>query len=152
MFNIMEIQSQYIEVRTKEQFVGMIGVNPFNVVHITTHGHVAETKGTEKFVGFWTPDGTVALQDLAKPALRGKTVVSTACMSGTTTFARSLVKQTSVRCYIAPKESPRFHNSIYFAHWFYHNIFILKLSPLEAVKKYNGGYKNPHDFTILTGT
>lgn len=61
MFNLMEVPSQYAEIRTKEQFTAMLGANQFDVLHITTHGHVA-TKN-DKFIGFWTPKGTVRLTD-----------------------------------------------------------------------------------------
>jgi hypothetical protein len=144
MLNIMEAPSQYIEIRTREQLIAILKTNPFNAVHITTHGHVAGQ--SDKFQGFWTPKGTVRLEDLPEGSLQKKIVISTACRSGTKKFAQLLVKRLSPTDYIAPTGSPKFHNSIYFAHWFYHNVLILKLSPAEAVKKYNEGYKNPHDF------
>jgi hypothetical protein len=145
MFSLMDVPSQYIEIRTKRQFVAMIEASPFNIVHITTHGYV-----TPKFDGFWTPaEEKLWIEDFSKDSLKGKTVVSTACRSGARKFARKFRKRVSAKYYIAPEGKPKFHNSIYFAHWFYHNVIVLKLSPTVAMKKYDEGYKNPHDFTLF---
>jgi hypothetical protein len=148
MFNLMDVPSQYAEIRTKQQFIAMLGANPFDIVHITTHGHVP---AAGKFLGFWTPKGTVRLADFQRDVLHEKMVISTACLSGIATFAKPFIKRVSAKYFIAPGKGPKFHNAIYFAHWFYHNIFVLKLSPPKAVKKYRDGYKNPHDFKILKG-
>lgn len=147
MFNIMEIPSQYLEVRTKQQFVAVLGTNPFDVVHITTHGGV--NRGEDEFKGFWTPKGVVRFDDLREDVLNGRMVVSTACLSGQKEFAKRFKARVSAECYVAPKGSPSFRNAIYFAHWFYHNVLVLKLTPQRAIKKYDDGYKNPHDFVIF---
>ena len=148
MFNLMDVRSQYAEIRTKQQFIAMLGANPYDVVHITTHGYVPQ----KEFGGFWTPKGTVRLTDFPPGILQGKTAISTACKSGMQKFSKEFIKLVSPDYYVAPEGSPKFHNAIYFAHWFYHNWFVLGRSPLEAVEKYRDGYKNPHDFIILTGS
>lgn len=147
MFNLMQVPSQYMEIRTKQQFLAMLGANPFGIVHITTHGSVDRR---ENFLGFWTPEGVVYPNDFAKSGLQGKTIVSTACRSGSAKFANPFVKQVLPKYYIAPRKSPYFHNAIFFAHWFYHSIFVLKRQPDTAVEKYRDGYKNPHDFMVLS--
>lgn len=80
MFNVMKVPSQYVEIRTKRQFIAMMETTPFRFIHITMHGHV--TKDDNEFRGFWTPEGTVKLEDLSSQDLQGKIVVSTACLSG----------------------------------------------------------------------
>jgi len=146
MFKLMDVPSQYMEIRTKEQFIAMLDASPFNTIHITTHGHII--RKTEEFAGFWTPGGTVGLGDFSPTILHNVLVVSTACKAGTPKFAKPFCQNACPKYYIAPKKKPSFHDAIYFAHWFYHNIFILKLSAMEAVKKYRKGYKNPHNFAI----
>lgn len=143
MFNLMDVRSQYVEVRTKQQFIAMFDANPFNAV--TTHGYV-----TPNFDGFWTPAGDrLRTEDFSEGSAKEKLIVSTACRSGFETFAQPFRKRVSAKYYIAPEGSPKFHNAIYFAHWFYHNVIVLKLAPCEAMKKYKEGYKNPHDFTLF---
>ena len=79
----------------------------------------------------------------------GHIVVSTACKSGAVAFARGLMKTLKPKIYIAPKKGPQFRNAIFFAHWFYHNIFVLKHQPATAIKNYRNRYKNPHDFVVF---
>jgi hypothetical protein len=145
MFNLMEVESQYVEVRSKLQFLSMLEASPYDTIHITTHGSLRK----KEFTGFWTPGGSVRLGDFPDDLLKGRTLVSTACQSGTKAFARALVEKTSLRFYIAPTESPRFHNAIFFSHWFYHKVFVLNVSIRRTVEDYREGYKNPHDFAIL---
>jgi hypothetical protein len=140
MLNLMEVQNQYVEIRTKQQFSAMLGVNPFDVVHITTHGALKD----QQFRGFWTPKGTVRLDDFDDGALDAKVVVATACGAGQLDFKNEFIKKVSCKYYIAPDGTPIFHNAIFFAHWFYHNLFVLKRSPPEIVTRYNDNYKNPH--------
>jgi hypothetical protein len=144
MFNLMDVKSQYVEIRTKAQLLTMLETSPYKTIHITTHG--ALTK--EQFKGFWTPSGSVRLEAFPDDLLSDKTLVSTACKSGSKAFAEAFVEKTGARFYIAPTASPYFHNAIFFAHWLYHKVFILKVSVPRAVKDYRDGYKNPHDFAI----
>src|SRR4051794_18340386 len=88
MFDIMEVDSQYVEVRTRRQFLAMLNSTPFQNIHIATHGQV--TGRGESFKGFWTPDGVVRLGDFLDRSLHGCLVLSTACKSGSAPFARSL--------------------------------------------------------------
>jgi hypothetical protein len=148
MFDIMQVDSQYLEIRTKDQFLSMMRSNPFSTVHVTTHGSVAGSN--ERFVGFWTPNGTVRLKDFEERTLEGRIVVSTACKSGTTAFSQAIIEKLGANYYIAPRSSPNFRSSIYFSHWFYHNTFVLKLSIARAINKYRDGYKNPHDFSLFS--
>lgn len=147
MFNIMEVPSQYLEIRNKQQFLAMSETSPYSMVHITTHGRVNSRE--TQFKGFWTPNDTVRLDDFPDDLLKGRTVVSTACLSGQKKFGKSFVERMSAKAYIAPSGSPSFRNAIYFAHWFYHNVLVLKLTPPRAIAKYNDGYKNPHGFAIF---
>ncbi|PPQ16546.1 hypothetical protein CV770_25800 [Bradyrhizobium sp. AC87j1] len=144
MFNLMGVNSQYVEIRTKRQFLMMLETSPFKTIHITTHGAITN----KQFRAFWTPNGAVRLEALSDDVLSDKALVSTACKSGSKAFAEALVEKTGARFYIAPTASPRFHNAILFAHWFYHKVFILKVSVPRAVRDYRDGYKNPHDFAI----
>jgi hypothetical protein len=148
MFNLMDVESQYTEIRSKDQLIAMLGANPFDVIHITTHGHVATEQG--EFIGFWTPKGTVRLHDFPRDVLQEKIIVSTACLSGITAFAKPFIRRVGAEYYIAPGKGPKFHNAIYFGHWFYHNFFVLNYSPRKAVEKYRDDYKNPHDFKIFS--
>jgi len=151
MFDLMEIPNQYIEVRTKEQFLGLLESAPYEFVRITTHGTVHGTE--EEFEGFWTPSGTVRVEDLEslKGCLTGRHIISTACCSGSLPFSRSLLKHSKCRCYIAPEGSPKFHNAILFSHVFYHKYYVLKRPYKVAFQEYSKRYKNPHDFRLTRG-
>jgi len=148
MLNLMGVKSQYIEVRTKDQLLALLVTVPESVtiVHVTTHG----MKRRKDFCGFWTPTGPVMLRDIrdAQVALGGKIVISTACHSGTTEFAKGLLKTTCCDHYLAPKKSPYFHDAILFAHVFYHKYLILGQSVRKAFCQYARGYHNPHQFRL----
>jgi hypothetical protein len=123
MFNLMEVPNQYVEIRTKRQFIAMLGANEFDVVHMTTHGSL----GTEdEFVGFGTPEGTVRLKEFPADVLNGKTVVSKACRSGALQFRRQFIKRVAAKYYIAPKEKRYLSDTIFFSHVFYRNLFVHK--------------------------
>ena len=147
MLSLMGIKNQYIQVETKEQFVALLRTAPSQagIIHITTHGRCSKNA----FHGFWTPEGDVQTDDLEEVRLSGKTIISTACLSGQLPFARRFQKVTSCRHYVAPQKSPRFHNAIMFSHLSYHNHFILKKNVDEAFGKYKTTYKNPHDFHVI---
>jgi hypothetical protein len=78
MFNLMEVESQYVEVRTKRQLLTMLESSPYNTIHITTHGSLKNTE----FKGFWTPGGSVRLGDFPDDLLKGRTLVSTRASRG----------------------------------------------------------------------
>lgn len=102
MFDIMDVPSQYVEVRTPNQFISLMACAPYEFIHITTHGCVS--KPSEKFRGWWTPNGKVDQKSLG--TLDGKledtVVVSTACKSADETFGRYVVDTLGSRYYIAP--------------------------------------------------
>lgn len=77
MFNLMDVKSQYVEIRTKAQLLTMLETSPYKTIHIITHG--ALTK--EQFQGFRTPSGSVRLEAFPDDLLSDKTLVSTACKS-----------------------------------------------------------------------
>lgn len=147
MFDLMQVKSQYVEVRTHEQLFAMIQSCPFEYIHITTHGSVSEE---EKFRGWWTPNGTAKKSRIS--ALEGKVsckaIISTACLSGTKGFGEYVVNKLGSKYYVGPNGSPKFHNSVFFAHIFYHKIFILGSGVKKAVASYRTSYKNPHKFTV----
>ena len=145
MFNLMKVKSQYVEVRTRKQLLSLMGCSPYNYIHITTHGVVSE-----KFVGWWTPDSEVDKANLKslEGKLTGKTLVSTACRSGEKAFCKYIVHKLGCKFCLAPKGKPKFHNSIMFAHIFYHKLFVQNLGVMESYKAYNKKYTNPHCFTI----
>ena len=146
MFNLMEVKSQYVEVHTPAQILSLIDCSPYKYIHITTHGVISN----KKFVGWWTPKGTVSKEDLMvlEGKLTDKIIISTACKSGKKAFCNYIVHKLRCKYYVAPKRSPRFRNSIFFAHIFYHKLFVLKQSVEDSYNAYNKKYKNPHCFTI----
>lgn len=148
MFDIMDVPSQYVEVRTPDQFIGLMACAPYEFIHITTHGCVSSP--SEKFLGWWTPKGKVNEKNLGplKGKLDGTVIVSTACKSAADAFGRYVVDTLGARYYIGPTMSPRFHNAILFAHIFYHKLFILGHSPRKSYEAYDDNYKNPHAFEI----
>ncbi|MGA2622543.1 MAG: hypothetical protein ABSF91_01695 [Bacteroidota bacterium] len=148
LFRIMRVKHQYIEVRTKYQFLALMKQSPFTTIHLTTHGSVSKK---DAFLGLWAHDGTLTQKrfDLIKDRLQGITVVCTACKSGDEAFRKDFIQTTGCACFIAPKGSPKFHNSVFFSHILYHKHFVLKQSFEKAVKSYRSLYKNPHDFQII---
>lgn len=148
MFDIMDVSSQYVEIRTPDQFISLMACAPYEFIHITTHGCVS--KPSEKFVGWWTPNGKVNQKNLGPLVgkLDSMVVVSTACKSATDEFGRYVVDVLGSRYYVAPTKSPRFYNAILFAHVFYHKYFVLDHSVEKGYKAYDQNYKNPHGFEI----
>lgn len=146
MFDLMEVKSQYVEIRTPEQLLSLMGFSPYKYIHVTTHGFISE----EKFIGWWTSKGIVHKTDLK--ALEGKftdkIIVSTACKSGRKIFCKYIVDKLGCKYCIAPKKSPRHCNSIFFAHVFYHKVFVLHQDVENSYNAYDSRYKNPHWFTI----
>jgi hypothetical protein len=89
MLDLMSIRNLYNRATNSNEFIELLSDNASSadVIHITTHGvYETETRSRRrpKFVGFWTPGGTVTLKNIenANLKLSGKTVVSTACFSG----------------------------------------------------------------------
>lgn len=152
MFDLMNVESQYVEVRTKYQLLALLKKPPYKVIHITTHGSVRGKGQEENFCGLWTKEGTISHKQIKEldGQLKGCTIVSTACLSGEPTFSEIFIKGSGCAHYIAPTGSPRFHNSIFFAHIFYHKHFILKKEVKDILLEYNDRYKNPHKFSSIS--
>lgn len=151
MFDLMNVQSQYVEVRTPKQLISLLECSPYKFIHITTHGCVSES---DNFLGWWTPEGDVNRTNLGclENKMAKTIIISTACKSAAKNFGKYVVDKLGCSYYIAPKESPKFHNSIMFAHIFYHKNFILKQSTKNSFKAYKNNYKNPHKFSIYERT
>lgn len=153
MFDLMGVDNQYVEIRTRAQFISMIKSCPYKVIHITTHGEVEKiSSNRERFKGWWTQDGPISktiIDDNLENSLTGKIIVSTACLSGYTKYANYLIEKTGCKYYIAPEGSPSFHNSIFFAHIFYHKYFILNNKLNNIFERYDSRYKNPHEFSYF---
>ena len=151
MFNLMHVDHQYVEVRTKRQFLSLLTSSPYELIHITTHGSVRRCESTDNFLGLWLRDGKITIRDLRrlKDKLQAYTIVSTACLSGDDSFAEAFVQTTGCDYYVAPSGSPTFHNAIFFAHIFYHKYFILKRSVSDILARYDEKYRNPHKFAVV---
>lgn len=153
MFNLMEIEHQYVEVRTKHQILALLQKSPYEIIHITTHGSVKRRKKTKKFNGLWVKDGIITKNELKRSIqnkLAGYTVVSTACLSGKDLFAEDFTNITACDYYVAPSGSPGFYDAIFFAHIFYHKYFIKEKSVVKILAEYNKRYKNPHNFSLVS--
>lgn len=156
MFDLMRVDAQYIEVRTKRQLLSLLDRPPFRMVHITTHGSVVEDKSDRKprFRGLWSPTQDLTLSDLGSlnGKLSARSVITTACMSGERRFARRFVQETGCGHYVAPKKSPYYSTAIYFAHLFYHKYFRLRekyeRNILRIVEDYDGMHKNVAQFGV----
>lgn len=156
MFDLMEVDAQYIEVRTKRQLLALLDWPPFSVVHITTHGAVVERGFGRKprFRGLWSPNEDLTSADLGrlKGKLRRRTIITTACMSGTKNFARRFVEDTGCDYYVAPKKSPGYATAIYFSHLLYHKYFRLAdtfgRDISKIVEDYADRYKNVAEFSV----
>jgi hypothetical protein len=156
MLNLMEVTNEYRSVRTKTQFLDLLSSvsAAADVVHIATHGCVAKphTKRRDKFVGFWTPDEEhVTMQEIALACinLAGRTVVSTACLSGQKTPREAFKRATECEHYIAPIKGPSFYNAALMCHIFYHKHLRLGRSVEKAFYEYEDRYKNPHVFCLV---
>jgi len=149
LFSLMNVPHQYIEVHTRYQMLALLKKSPYKIIHITTHGSVNDE---DKFLGFWTKDGTITkeLLDPLNGKLDGHTIVSTACMSADKTFREEFISNTLCDFFIAPTGSPKFHNSVFFSHIFYQKHFILHKDVETILTEYNEQYKNPHDFSLLS--
>jgi len=148
LLNVMNIECQYLEVRTPDQFINFIKTTPYRYIHVTTHGYT----DINSFQGWWTAKGIISKENLRtiRNAINDTIIVSTACNSGEKTYSDYLTRKLGVKYYIAPTGSPKFHNSLFFIHIFYHKHFILKLSIEKCIKSYNNLYKNPHKFKVFT--
>jgi hypothetical protein len=122
--------------------------SPYELIHIATHGYVDRSNGSDRFAGLWFRDGHVTVSDLdgLGNALRGQSVVSTACFSGDRAIAKALITKGACCYVVAPQGAPYFHNAIFFAHLFYHHYFIHKRSVGEILARYDKRYRNPHQF------
>ena len=151
MFDLMNVESQYVEVRTKYQLLALLKKPPYKVIHITTHGSVRGNGQEENFCGLWTKEGTISHKQIKEldGQLKGCTIVSTACLSGEPKFSETF-KGSGCAHYIAPTGRPRFYNSIFFAHIFYHKYFILKKEVKDILLEYKDHYKNPHEFSSIS--
>jgi hypothetical protein len=156
MLDLMDIENDYQPVRTKTQFMELLSSVPVDtdVVHIATHGKIRKTpKGKpDQFMGFWTPDEQhVTVKEIAEAgiALAGKTVVSTACLSGKKAPREAFKTTTACKHYIAPIRDPSFYNAALMCHIFYHKHLALGRSVKRAFSEYEDRYRNPHVFCLL---
>jgi len=152
MFNLMEIPHQYVEVRTKRQLILLLKSTPYTIIHITTHGSRKKIKNKKRFVGLWTPNGTLKEDNLVllKNQLKRCTVISTACCSADRRFRKAFKKITKCTYYIAPKRAVHFPDSIYFAHIFYHKHLRLNRSVKQSYEEYDEKHKNPYQFVLTS--
>ncbi len=157
MFNLMRVDAQYIEVRTKRQLLSLLDRPPFRIIHVTTHGSVVEggPNAKPRFRGLWSPTDDLTLSDLdrLKGKLRHRSVVTTACMSAARRFARRFVARTECEYYVAPRRSPSYATAIFFAHHFYHKYFKLPNKYQRDIQKivedYDDRYKNLARFVVI---
>ncbi|MCW4589182.1 CHAT domain-containing protein [Gluconacetobacter entanii] len=155
MLNLMGVANRYHSVRTKTQFLELLSSVPTaaDVVHIATHGCVEKppNKKRKKFIGFWTPDEKhITMQEIASAGINlfGKTVVSTACLSGQKTPRKEFKEATKCKYYISPIKGPSFYNAALMCHIFYHKHLQLGRSVKQAFSEYENRYKNPHVFFL----
>jgi hypothetical protein len=148
MFRLMSVPHQHLEVQTKDQFLALLPRSPYELIHIATHGYVDRSNGSNRFAGLWFRDGHVTVSDLdgLGNALRGQSVILTACLSGDRAVAKALITKGACRYVVAPQGAPYFHNAIFFAHLFYHHYFINERSVAEILVRYDKRYRNPHQF------
>ncbi|AZC33213.1 MULTISPECIES: hypothetical protein [Pseudomonas] len=148
IFNLMQVKSKLIRVKSIKQLLKALTQTEMTHVHIATHGAVTKKK---RFAGWWTHDGEGSHAKLRESSisLKGTTIVSTACQSGSQPFARLLTKELGCKNYIAPTGSPSFYNAALFAHIYYHKLFKTKKSVQKAFDSYAGRYRNPHGFTLF---
>jgi hypothetical protein len=151
MFRLIEVPYQYIEVRTRGQFMALLTRSPYEIIHITTHGSVLKTTKGKRFTGLWFPDGKMTAQGLRflNGELSGRSVVMTACLSGEQKFAHQLIVKGHCSYVVAPKGSPSFVNAIFFSHILYHQYFVRRRSLAEILRRYDKRYKNPHHFVAI---
>jgi hypothetical protein len=151
MLRLMKIEHQYVEVRTKRQLTVMLGTSPYDIIHVTTHGSWRRRQGNKKFRGFWVPGGALSTSDLGnlKGRLKGCSVVSTACLSGDRRFAKAFSSTTDCSYYVAPTGNPTFEGAIFFAHIFYHKLFVMKKSIDRVLREYDRGSRNVYGFAIV---
>mgnify|MGYP002478825241 FL=1 len=151
----MGVANRYHSARTKTQFLELLSSVPTvaDVVHIATHGHLRKlpNKKRKKFIGFWTPDEKhITMEEIASAGLNlsGKTVVSTACLSGQKTARKEFKAPTQCDYYISPIRDPSFYNAALMCHIFYHKHLRLGRSVKQAFSEYENRYKNPHVFFL----
>ena len=149
LFNLMKVESKHRRVHSVDELLESIADSKFKFAHISTHGSTDEDE--ERFRGWWTPSDIGGRRRLSNFRGRIETtaIVSTACKSGVSSFGKYVVDELGSRYFIGPKLSPTFHNSIFFAHIFYHKLFKTKRSVSKAFNSYAESYKNPHKFTLF---
>lgn len=148
VFNLMEVESKLIRVASIDRLFSALSDNEFQHVHISTHGAVTDDN---KFKGWWTPNGLGSKRMVNKHrvVLSCKSLVSTACLSGSKGFAKYVTDVWGSKYYIAPTGSPRFHNAALFSHIYYHQLFRSRGTVSKAFSSYLETYKNPHNFTLF---
>lgn len=151
IFKLMEIESKLVRVSSIPQIVAALNGNKYKHVHISTHGVVGDK---ERFHGWWTPNGSgsKSILDKNQISLNCTCIVSTACRSGASGFARYVTNTWGSTYYIAPTGKPRFYNAILFSHIYYHRLFISRRGVAQAFESYQSNYKNPHGFTLFQRT
>ncbi|WP_442776173.1 hypothetical protein [Sphaerotilus montanus] len=151
IFNLMQIESVLVRVKSIENLFEQIAESEMKYVHVSTHG--AETD-SRTFGGWWTHKGTgtrkwVQQQDID---LSCTAIVSTACRSGTTSFGKYLVDTMGCKYYIGPTGCPNFYNAALFSHLYYHKLFKTRRTVQAAFYSYEASYKNPHGFKMFRKT
>lgn len=147
IFNLMEVDSELVRVKSIFELFEAIAETAFPHVHVSTHG---VTTDADKFGGWWTHRGRGSKSVIQEIDLEFSctSIVSTACKSGSREFAE-YVLQLGSRFYIAPTGKPTFYNAALFSHIYYHKLFKTKKSVRKAFSSYEDGYKNPHGFRIF---
>ena len=150
LFNLMEVESKYMRVNSIDELLQRIADSKFKFAHISTHGSTDEEG--QRFRGWWTPSGIGGKRRLSnfKSRIQTTAIISTACRSGVPSFGKYVVDELGSRYFVGPQLSPTFHNSIFFAHIFYHKLFKTKRSVSKAFSSYAQSYRNPHKFTLFS--
>lgn len=149
IFKLMQIEHELQQVNSPEELFDALAQTKMKHAHVSTHGTVGDD---DRFLGWWTPEGTgrKKIVDRLQPRLKCTGLVSTACKSGNAKFASYVVNTLGVEYYIAPRNSPWFHNAAFFCHIYYQKLFRTKRSVPAAFNSYEKYYRNPHGFVLRT--
>jgi hypothetical protein len=98
VFDLMEVESKLLRVKSIDQLLGAIADSKFKFAHIGTHGSVNQE--TDRFRGWWTPSGIGGRSKVSEFDGRFKqtAIVSTACKSGVSSFIASRRSRRTGRC------------------------------------------------------
>jgi hypothetical protein len=148
LMHLMSIPCSLERVSTIRELLEALSCTEMKYVHVATHGAITDKK---KFKGWWTKKGVGSPKtfNTIKPRTKCEAIISTACGSGCSGFAREVIEQMGAKNYIAPVGHPQFHNAALFSHIFYHKLFHTKRSVATAFDSYMNAYKNPHKFKLF---